>query len=487
MDKNIPQTEIEKYLNKVLKYLRRQRSERLAEILEFLVRAELNHQKVSQKVILQEVYKNIGDTNVVGQAVVRLRDKLKKYYGDEDDGAEDEIEFASSVGETRIEILRRQKPVEELLGRIKGRFGEVECYYVGNDQDGIEYVIEQMPYLSVLRDTHVRPKEGYDEFKQETLKQFQQSLTDFLSRNSANRLSLIVGHGQLVDKKYLQIFSAIPDEHQDQVRCRRLRYPGSFLNFIILDYAERRADRTVMFGWGRQGNEHQEAVFLSRDTMLVEEFDELYGALNSATFSEEVRDLTEFSPESGKPIAPLRQADTIHIFSPFPEASVHEEMGRCKRLRLITTGYSSMSKWKFPIGQALENGARVEVILSHPECAFIRLRGESIKSNISAMSQTNREVLRELKDTGDLTVRLTSEVLSTSHIQLDGLIYFTMFWTHKGTFDGPMLLTHESTETGKFLVKQFNELWRLSQEDDLSEDVPEPNSYHRNFHLTLPE
>ena len=343
---------------------------------------------------------------------------------------------------------------------------------MGNDQDGIEYIIEQMPYLSGLRDTHVRPKEGYDEFKRETLKQFQQSLTDLLGRSSASRLSLIVGHGQLVDEKYLQIFSAIPDEHRAQVRCRRLRYPGSFLNFIILDYAERRARRTVMFGWGRQGNEHEEAVFLSRDERLVEEFDELYGALNNASFSEEVSDLTEFSPDIVKPVASLRQADTLHAFPSFPEASVHEGIGKCKRLRLITTGYNAMRKWEFPIRRALENGARVEILLSHPKCDFVRLRGEGIGSTLSATAQNNREVLQRLKGAGDLTIRLTSEVLSTSHIQLDGFIYFIMFWAHKGSFDGPMLLTHESTATGKSLVEQFEALWRPAQEDDLSGDAP---------------
>jgi hypothetical protein len=42
------------------------------------------------------------------------------------------------------------------------------------------------------------------------------------------------------------------------------------------------------------------------------------------------------------------------------------------------------------------------------------------------------------------------------------MLVINRFWTHFGSFDGPMLLTHENSETGKFLAKQFNELRMMS-------------------------
>ncbi len=488
MAKPLSPAEVEPYLNKVKKYCALFRSKLIPEIFEHLVRAELAEESLDQEELLERVYqneKNMPGVSNVGRAVGELDKKLKKYYSEE--GAEDAVIFKYQPRKTRIEIHSRQRAVEERVSSIEERFKRAKCYYVGNDQAGIEYLIEQMPNLSVLRDTHVRPREGYDKFKPETLKKFQQSLTDFLGRSSENRLNLIVGHGEMVDEKYLQIFSAIPDDQKDQACCRRLRFPGSFLNFIILDYVDEQVQRTIMFGWGRQGNEPREAVFLSQDRKLVEQFEELYGALSNPAISEVIDDLTEFSPERVRQVVSLRQADTLHVFHSFADTSILEEMGRCKRLRFITTGLSAMFKWFSPMRQALENGARVEIILSHPECDFIRLRGAVLGSDISAMGRTNREALRKLNGAGDLNVRLTSEVLSTSYIQLDEMIYFTMFWNYFNTFDGPMLLTHESSETGKFLANQFNELRRMAQEDDLSVDVPEPDSYHKRFHSRASE
>jgi hypothetical protein len=291
----------------------------------------------------------------------------------------------------------------------------------------------------------------------------------------------------MVDEKYLQIFSTIPDEQQGQVRCRKLRYPGSFLNFIILTYIDNDPPKTVMFGWGRQGNAPQAAIFISRDTRLVSEFEELYDALNNHTFSEEVGDLAEFSPESAKLVESLSQADTLHAFPSLAQTSILSEMGKCKKVRLITTGISEMKRWQSPLRQALKSGASVEIILSHPGSTFVRFRGSVLGSDISSMGKINRQVLRELKEDGNLTVRLTSEVLSTSHIQLDDSIYFSMFWSHQGAFAGPMLMTQVSSKTGKALTDQFDELWRQSQTDDLSGGIPEPNSYHKRFHLTFPE
>jgi hypothetical protein len=400
---------------------------------------------------LQEYRKNEGKNDKIVVLLVRQgRGTIMKITG---------VEFPSDA----IGSARR---------RIEVQFPRVDCFYVGNDEKGMEYVIEQMPELRSFRDTHVRPKEDSPKYyKDESLDQFKRSLKAFLNRKPENEMDpenkLMLIAGQTVEERYITAYNDATEEHKDKIQCYRLRYPGSWLNFIILEYADRGHAKEVLFGWGRQDPHYDEGVFISDDKRLVDEFDALFWALIDPSFSERVSDLGKFFTQRATPVQTSEPTGILQIFPTFAATPVFEEIEKCKgtgdgkvNIRLITPGISEMRLWADSLSEALKNGACVQILRSHPESAFAKTRESVLMQGDYVMGKSNQEILRELKTLGKLEVKLTSEFLSNSYVQLNDLIYFGMFWSYESTFDGPFLLTRADSIIGRSLARQYDRLWR---------------------------
>ena len=207
------------------------------------------------------------------------------------------------------------------------------------------------------------------------------------------------------------------------------------------------------------------------------------------------------------PLLPAEKNDVLQTFTSPAEAGLLQKVEQCQgNIKISVTGFAIMGRWSTALTQALRGGAKVEILLSHPECDFVKLRGVAIESNLAAMILANRQKLRDVRQViqqeiererqqgiqrdpeklGNLTVRLTSDLISTNYCQLDGQIYFGVFWSRGSSLDGPFFSVRNGSATGTFLERQYDEIWNSAYADDLLENLPRPIPDDKRFHAVIP-
>lgn len=243
--------------------------------------------KPTGKQILFEFYKwwnkengeplphNPAETEESGKRLVsELADALEEYYETADDplvikiqrgrweGYEPEITWAADEPDAR----------------------KSECYYVGNNHDALEYLMRRFrsPELKAFRDTHVRPALHIRHYVH--YNGMQSAFSDFLQRADTHRTVATMILGWEIDHDYVSAMHNAASGHGKNLKSFRLRHPMPLLNFILLDYSDLTSE--VLFGWGQGKAGSAGAVFRSRDTRLVREFNEFYEQL--LEFSEPV-------------------------------------------------------------------------------------------------------------------------------------------------------------------------------------------------------
>jgi hypothetical protein len=204
------------------------------------------------------------------------------------------------------------------------------------------------------------------------------------------------------------------------------------------------------------------------------------------------------APLSGAPILPTEICDVVRTFESPVAAGLMEKLAQCQhKVKIVVTALSKMGRWETPLIQAIRNGASVEMLLSHPACDFVKVRGTAIRSNLIEMVLDNRKALRDVQLTsqqevdgsnqrGTLTVRLTSDFVSSSYCQLDDVIYFGVFWSRSGAIDGPLFEVRKGSATDAFLARQYDEMWGNAYADELSDTLPSPSPDDRRFYVISP-
>jgi len=181
-----------------------------------------------------------------------------------------------------------------------------------------------------------------------------------------------------------------------------------------------------------------------------------------------------------------KNTGVFEIFNSLRDARVLVKIKECKGIiKFSITGLDQTREWNDSLEAALKNGAKVEILLSHPECALVKLRSRAIGSDVTRLARETRDALKRLRSLGNLTVRITSEFAPISYCQLNELIYFGMYWSHVSAGGGRVFLLDAGSDIGKFLTEQYDKLWMKAQLDDLTGDVPEPDSFHKQFHANF--
>jgi len=165
----------------------------------------------------------------------------------------------------------------------------VDCSCIGNNNAAVQYLTrrfrsspDEEPKLIAFRDTHVRPERLIPDHVRYT--GMQSAFGEFLRRTDAETTVATMILGWEIDKEYVRAMQSAAAGRGDQLKCFRLREAAPILNFILLDYSDLSTE--VLFGWGQGKPGPPGAVFRSKDTRLVNEFNEFYEQL--LLFSERV-------------------------------------------------------------------------------------------------------------------------------------------------------------------------------------------------------
>lgn len=250
-----------------------------------------------------------------------LKAALEKHYGKT--GAKVPIRFAVSRTAFKVFVngaLVQPKGDLTTPAAPKYPFPRVDCFFIGDDAAAIGYEVTQMPHLASLRDTHIRGKPGHKQYKKVTLDPFSNALRAFLKRDRSNRLTVISGN--LVEDKYARRLAAAARARSAQVEWYFVHRSAPLMNFALLEYADGNRPTEVLFGWGRQGWDHAEGVFLSPDEQLVGEFVRFFDALKSEA---------ELIPNAAVPqriLSRLKRRDGILSEAAFVELERSTRRGR---------------------------------------------------------------------------------------------------------------------------------------------------------------
>jgi hypothetical protein len=245
--------------------------------------------KATGKQILFEFYKcwnkrngeplphNPNETEESGKRLLReLADALEEYYKTLDDALIIEIQRGRGEGYEPEITWATDDPDAR----------KAECYYIGNNHEALEYLMRRFRSagLTAFRDTHVRPelhiRQNVD------YAGMQSAFSDFLRRADTERTVATMILGWEIDEDYVRAMQNAARGHGENLKCFRLRHPMPLLNFILLDYEDLTTE--VLFGWGQGKSGSPGAVFRSKDTRLVDEFNEFYDQLLNPPFSERV-------------------------------------------------------------------------------------------------------------------------------------------------------------------------------------------------------
>ncbi|HEY4359684.1 MAG TPA: hypothetical protein VGN17_01885 [Bryobacteraceae bacterium] len=175
----------------------------------------------------------------------------------------------------------------------------------------------------------------------------------------------------------------------------------------------------------------------------------------------------------------------LKVHEQFPYREIEDRIEGCKIFRLSATWFPQLHSWREKFLKALDAGAVVTMILSHPNSPFARMRAEAALGDPTLGRQEiiqNRDALRELRDqfdvespqrnrqeasasTGKLTVKLTAQAIPLSYIEIDDTVYFSGFWSNRVSTRGFWLSTSSESPLGKFLADQFESIPAVN--DDL--------------------
>ena len=268
----IPEDELQRLFTKVCASVGFETANRVKQLFRCLFESELEGSPIKGKRGAKEIATQLGMTYAnFRQTETDLRRKLRDYYLA--DGDEDPIHFDYPRGDHRLKCVERFEALQggdERFG-TPARRGLVQCSYVGDDDDAIIEILQQMesPAVIGVRDTHIC-RDPDAEYSSDNYQLWRSGLASFLSR-AKTRFTQIGGWP--VDRSYVRSIAAVEEQVRGKpgkITTYRLRTSGPVMNFILVDFDDGHSE--VFFGYGRHATGNPEAVFRSSEPRLVEEF-----------------------------------------------------------------------------------------------------------------------------------------------------------------------------------------------------------------------
>lgn len=406
-----------------------------------------------------------------------LRSRLLKYRDDEGANANIVITIGDS-GPYEVIISRKSEAslsADHLAPDMtRPDLKHVECFYVGDDHEALKYEIAQMPRLFMFRDTHVRLGMGFRKYDEKLLDEFQEGLKGFLSRNPDNLLVLVVG--RTVEKKYVERLIGAAKGQENQVECYRLRQQRALMNFAILNYTDGR--REVLFGWGRHGRQSKEAtfrqpkeaVFLSSNSKLVDEFEEYYTTLIG--LSDKVSKLTDLSN------FPKDMTETVEI-TPWSQDRVYKLLLSAEpssEVKMLTTLFVDWTVMLPRVTDLLKNNVHVKIVMMNPDNkALIGARFErrtdylppQAESRLRNQLEKFEQLCEKPEFTGSLEVRLSDIMPFGFFVQSGDTIIVGFMPPLSAYHEGPMIQVKANSPLGETFAENWLGYWALRSDSEL--------------------
>jgi hypothetical protein len=193
----------------------------------------------------------------------------------------------SSFDECRSALNECHSTLIECRKALVQKANELECYYVGDRETALRYVIDQCHHqpLKMIRDTHVRTTSPLSPYSNGTYQQIEDGFRKFLERRPDAQLFMVTGP-QTDPKLMERMNSLVNSMGEKQITFYQLKQNTPMLSVLILDFAN--GEQEVLFGWGKLKEEDTDAVFRSKNTKLVAEFMHYFDALAHSPNSKEV-------------------------------------------------------------------------------------------------------------------------------------------------------------------------------------------------------
>lgn len=322
---------------------------------------------------------------------------------------------------------------------------------LGTNADGMQYLAKHIPYATRIEDTAIRWNITDSLFEENDLNDFKKALTE----SQAKYVSIT---GPVKDSAFMRALKeAFGKRAKDRQECFQLHHTAPIMNFIILKYP---TDPTeVLFGFGIQHGDstlEETAVFRSNNSTLVKEFQRLFKVLQSKKFSSRINVTAPTFLQTYQD-----DCNVLATFTEMPREFIREliESEDCTTIRIGTTCSVEIEPFATMFGHALRRNVTVQILLSHPHCNFLKLRGETTSRNLDKLVRDNLEALRKISPHPGLEVKLTPDAMAVTHTQIDRIIIFSPFWNGRAAAHGHHFIVQATSETGEFLGKQFNKLW----------------------------
>jgi len=461
--------------------------ERATRVLKYLIKDMLaDGHGADRETILKEVLGSDLDPTGVSQAIGELRDKLEKYCNGA--GADYGIMCTVSSGRNhpyRLEFSRRsgraQAPASASRPALAlARDTLVECFYVGKDHAALEYEIQQLPYLTTLRDTHIRLTKDRHKYDDQLLDKFQQGLREFLARHPDNKLLLIAG--PIVEMNYVESVRRAAEGQTHKVQYSRLKQPGPsrpFMNFAILEYADADDQRKeVLFGWGKYDYWPEESVFRSHHSKLVGEFEKLWSALQSQ--ADVVPDITALSD-------PPKAIDDEATITAWSQDRVYHLLRSAEpgtEVRMLTTLFVDWTVMRPRVIELLEKGVHVKIVMMDPDASeLLQARFDRPPDYQRRKPETDlREQLRQFEEIcagqrhkGVLEVRKSRIMPFGFFVQSGNKIVMGLMPPLTAYHEGPMIELRADSSLGQELAKNWLGYWSIRSSAELEELEGQPD------------
>ena len=400
-----------------------------------------------------------GKPEVAGRALVRdLAKALRDYYDELDETAEDRVEIVIPIGEdTGYEphiTYRKAEPKTPIQLPHPASTSDFE--YIGNNIDGITYLVRRASHAISIEDTVVRWNASTSFYP----KEFMDKLVAAVTQGGASFESIT---SPVLDDVYMEGLSDLFKACPDRTACHRLHRISPLMNFTILEYSD--GKREVLFGYGRQRSDDQlkdTAVFRSENRKLVGEFRRLFSTLRK---------------DFAKPITPTEPgfmksrrnepSDVLATYETLTKADIIGALSTCRStIRVCIVAWPSMESCVSALRQALQNGCSVEIYLWKPTSEFATMRSIAISEgkvpewvpNQLGSNLRSLKTLRAEFGPPQLNVAWCEGQASVSLFWIDDLIYFSAYWIGNNASAGPHFLVRADSDTGKRLVEQYQRM-----------------------------
>jgi hypothetical protein len=296
----------------------------------------------------------------------------------------------------------------------------IHCEHLGDDEVAVKYLLYLYNTSTTLRaiyDTHVRldPRQHVP-YAPVTLEALAVALKQLLMRQPQVHIFEILGHG--FDREYVQVIaSSMAEVGENRCTLRRLNANSPLMNFTLLEY-QNVEENEVLFGWGRYSPQGQEAVFRSRDPVMVREFRQLHDALRDDAVSGKVSPQVVLIP-GGTAVSPGAEVLQRGEWS---QTMIHSllENTTAKIVRIWTTFFVDDTKMDTIVRILIRRGVDVKMLMLNPSNEQLvrsrfRLRTtftenpplraqRRIRDQITAFRKTAEE-LQAIPGAGSLTVQ----------------------------------------------------------------------------------